>query len=57
MRSPANARQPPRTDGRTDGRTDISQYEQTHNMMQVWMGKLSEFQLPAKNPDGRKDMP
>ena len=24
------------TDRRTDGRTDVSQYEQTHNMMQVW---------------------
>ena len=22
---------------------DISQYEQTHNMMQVWTGKLSEL--------------
>ena len=35
---------------RTDGRTDISQYEQTHNMMQVWTGKLSELQLPVQNP-------
>ena len=32
------------------GVTDISQYEQTHNMMQVWMGKLSELQLPVQNP-------
>ena len=42
-----------RTDGRTDGRTkktDISLYEQTHNMMQVWTGKLSELQLPVQNP-------
>ena len=23
---------------------------QTHNMMQVWMGKLSELQLPVQNP-------
>ena len=30
--------------------TDISQYEQTHNMMQVWTGKLSELQLPVQNP-------
>ena len=30
--------------------TDISQYEQTHNMMQVWMGKLSELQLSVQNP-------
>ena len=35
---------------RCDGRTDISQYEQTHNMMQVWTGKLSELQLPVQNP-------
>ena len=27
-----------------------SQYEQTHNMMQVWTGKLSELQLPVQNP-------
>ena len=30
--------------------TDIFQYEQTHNMMQVWTGKLSELQLPVQNP-------
>ena len=29
---------------------DIFQYEQTHNMMQVWTGKLSELQLPVQNP-------
>ena len=28
---------------------DIFQYEQTHNMMQVWTGKLSELQLPVQN--------
>ena len=27
--------------------TNVSQYEQTHNMMQVWTGKLSELQLPT----------
>ena len=27
--------------------TDVFQYEQTHNMMQVWTGKLSELQLPT----------
>ena len=32
---------------RTDGRMDVSQYEQTHNTMQVWTGKLSELQLPV----------
>ena len=32
------------------GVTDIFQYEQTHNMMQVWTGKLSELQLPVQNP-------
>ena len=36
--------------GVTDRQTDISQYEQTHNMMQVWPGKLSELQLPVQNP-------
>ena len=36
------------TDGRTDKRTDVFQYEQTHNMMQVWTGKLSELQLPVR---------
>ena len=53
---------PENTDGRTDGQTDISQYEQTHNMMQVWTGKLSELQLPVQNParegactDGQRD--
>ena len=30
--------------------TDVFQYEQTHNMMQVWTGKLSELQLPVQNP-------
>ena len=30
---------------------DVSQYEQTHNMMQVWTGELSELQLPVQNPD------
>ena len=30
--------------------TGVSQYEQTHNMMQVWTGKLSELQLPVQNP-------
>ena len=35
---------------RTDRQTDIFQYEQTHNMMQVWTGKLSELQLPVQNP-------
>ena len=35
---------------RDAGRTDVSQYEQTHNMMQVWTGKLSELQLPVQNP-------
>ena len=34
----------------TDRRTDVFQYEQTHNMMQVWTGKLSEPQLPVQNP-------
>ena len=29
---------------------DVFQYEQTHNMMQVWTGKLSELQLPVQNP-------
>ena len=33
--------------GVIDGQTVISQYEQTHNMMQVWTGKLSEPQLPV----------
>ena len=33
-----------------NGQTDIFQYEQTHNMMQVWTGKLSELQLPEQNP-------
>ena len=32
------------------GQTDVSQYEQTHNMMQVRTGKLSELQLPVQNP-------
>ena len=36
--------------GGRDGQTDVSQYEQTHNMMQVWTGKLSELQLPVQNP-------
>ena len=27
---------------------DVSQYEQTHNMMQVWTGMLSELQLPER---------
>ena len=36
--------------GRTDRRMDISWYEQTHNIMQVWTGKLSELQLPAQCP-------
>ena len=39
-----------RTDGQTDGRTDVFMYEQVHNMMQVWPGKLSERQLPVRNP-------
>ena len=43
-KSPENA------DGRTDGQTDVFQYEQTHNMVQVWTGKLSELQLPVQNP-------
>ena len=30
--------------------TDIFMYEQVHNMMQVWPGKLSELQLPVQNP-------
>ena len=38
------------TDRQRDGLTDIFQYEQTHNMMQVWTGKLSELQLPVQNP-------
>ena len=29
---------------------DVSQYEQTRNMMQIWTGKLSELQLPGQNP-------
>ena len=29
---------------------DVSQYEQTHHMMQVWTGKLSKLQLPVQNP-------
>ena len=29
---------------------DVSQYEQTRNMMQIWTGKLSELQLPRQNP-------
>ena len=33
----------------TDRQTDIFQYEQTHNIMQVWPGKLSELQLPVQN--------
>ena len=33
-----------------DRRTDIFPYEQTHNMMQFWTGKLSELQLPVQNP-------
>ena len=40
---------------RCDGRTSLSKYEQTHNMMQVWAGKLSELQLPVQNPAGRTD--
>ena len=39
-----------RKDWRTDGQTDIFQYEQTHTMMQVWTGKLSQLQLPVQNP-------
>ena len=38
------------TDGQTNRQTDVFQYEQTHNMMQVWTGKLSELQLPVQNP-------
>ena len=38
------------TDWLTDELTDVSQYEQTHSMMQVWTGKLSELQLPVQNP-------
>ena len=34
----------------TEGQMDVFQYEQTHNMMQVWTGKLSELQLPVQNP-------
>ena len=39
------------TDRQTDRdrQTDVFQYEQTHNMMQVWTGKLSELQLPVQN--------
>ena len=36
--------------GKLSGRTDVFQYEQTHNKMQVWTGKLSELQLPVQNP-------
>ena len=34
---------------RDAGRSDVFQYEQTHNMMQVWTGKLGELQLPVQN--------
>ena len=44
------------TDGRTDRRTDVFQYEQTHNMMQVWTGKLSELQLPVQRTDRQKEV-
>ena len=43
--------------GRTDRRTDVSQYEQTHNMMQVWMGKLSELQLPVQQTEWNQYTP
>ena len=33
--------------------TDVFQYEQTHNMMQVWTGKLNEIQLPVQKPSPR----
>ena len=33
--------------------THVFQYEQTHNMMQVWTGKLSELQLPVKTQPER----
>ena len=42
-----------RAGGRTDGRTDGPQYEQTHNVMQVWTGKLSELQLPVQTQPER----
>ena len=29
---------------------DVFQYEQTCNVMQVWIGKLSQLQLPVQNP-------
>ena len=32
------------------GGRDVFKYEQTHNMMQVWTGKLIELQLPVQNP-------
>ena len=37
-----------------DGQVDVFQYEQTHNVIQVWMGKLSELQLPAQKPSLRR---
>ena len=43
--------------GRTDRRTDVSQYEQTHNMMQVWTGKLSELQLPVQRTEWNQYTP
>ena len=42
--------QTPTADRQTDGRLLVWTNEQTHNMMQVWTGKLSELQLPVQNP-------
>ena len=38
-----------------DRQMDIFQYEQTHNMSQVWKGKLSELQLPVQWTEGQTD--
>ena len=35
-------------DRRMGGRVDVFQYEQNHNIMQVWTGKFSELQLPVQ---------
>ena len=34
---------------RDAGRTDVSQYEQTHNMMQVWTGKRTDGQTDGRS--------